>query len=399
MVSVEEFECRCKAFAADIERQATANKTSASVITTVAFAAAAKEGGGERKGIMASSDGAKKDIGFRIETCNGTEASFTTTSPRKPSASSPGVDERSLRFAKQFLDHVAIVFPSALKHINMNCSLKNPQPCVVVRPNFFATTAYEELFLTTEHFPGMEVFLPHAMDGELKSKGIFHCLWQLSGEQGEGFFVPLYALILARIWWAIGEGYSSREPQLNRLSNNRNETAVDVKVDRTVAEKNTGPTETERVIIDVLSHCRDVGDLTMTMDATTLSSFVAPLAEACLLQGACPSSEVGMVENMFMVPLPWILSACTRSLDMRYLDNAVAISLQKMVDHGSTADMIIRMATEGLPDRGVALLPPAQNKPRPGSYSNKARKKIKKRKVCRFRPGLESPRSSSLSLL
>jgi len=375
MVSLEEFEAKYKALAgtAGTEMEETpkfANKKTTGSAVAVAASVSAEKGSGsvEKEERSASSDGAKKDIGFRIGSSEDGEATIAAP-PKQNIASSSGVDDHSLRFANQFLDHVAIIFPSAVKHVGSS-GMSQLQPTLIVRPTFFATTnIVEELFLAMEQCAGAQFLLRDEADS--RSNEALQWLRQLSNEGKDDRSVPLYVLMLARIGWAIGESFRARKQETASLSNTE-ERLENTGVEIAVTDQKS---RTKGTLFDLFSHCRAVGDLTMTMDASTLAEFVSPLTEACLLSQSRISAEASNAENMIMTPLSWILSASARSIDFQLLDNAVAVSLQKMADHGNTADLEVAMATSIMPGNDDAS-PTKQTK------HKKKKKKNKKRKVC-----------------
>jgi len=362
MVSLEEFEAKYQAFAANgkdqYETPKVANRKAA--VTSVAGGTLEK-GDGKEEQAMPSNDGAKKDIGFRIEP-SVEETTCVAPAPPKQLLASSGVDERSLRFAKQFLDHVAIIFPSAVKHIGSNSNV----PTVLIRPTFFATSNNdEELFLALEGCANAQVLSNYNVT---TSNDGLHWLRRLSGGENAAHLVPLYILMLARIEAAIGKAY--------RSTTRKNEQEPGKNSKRIIIEKKT--MEPKAFLGEVFSYCRSVGDLTLAIDASTLSGFVAPLADACRLKA---SFETGKVENLIMTPLLWVLAASAQHQDyFAVLDKAVAQSLQKMLEHGSTADLEVSMATS------IAASSPAQpskqTKAGAGNGSHKKKKKkSKKRKV------------------
>jgi len=362
MVSLEEFEAKYQAFAANgkdqYETPKVANRKAA--VTSVAGGTLEKSDGKEKQA-MPSNDGAKKDIGFRIEPS--VEETCVAPAPPKQLLVSSGVDERSLSFAKQFLDHVAIIFPSAVKHIGSNSNVST----VLVRPTFFATSNDEELFLALEGCANAQVL---SNNNVTRSDDGLHWLRRLSGGENAAHVVPLYILMLARTEAAIGEAYRSttRQNELEPGKNNK----------RSIVEKKT--MEPKAFLGEVFSYCRSVGDLTLAIDASTLSGFVAPLADACRLKA---SFETGKVENLIMTPLLWVLAASRQHQDyFAVLDKAVAQSLQKMLEHGSTADLEVSMATSTAASSPAHLS--KQTKAGTGNGSHKKKKKkSKKRKVGR----------------
>lgn len=396
MVSIEEFEAnynKCAgAGAADSEMDETpklANKKTTGKSMAAASVSAEKGGGSvEKEERLASSDGAKKDIGFRIETPEDGEATIAAP-PKQNIASSSGVDDRTLRFAKQFLNHVAIIFPSAVKHVGIT-GMSQQQPTLIVRPTFFAASNnVEELFLTMEQCAGAQFLLRDEAD--LRPNDALLWLRQLfKGGKGDRS-VPLYVLVLARIGWAIGESFRAQKQETAALPNTE-ERLEDAGVEIALTDQNSRPpVETQGTLGDLFSHCRALGDLTMTMKASVLAGFFSPLAEACLLNQTQNSVEAGNVENMIMIPLSRIiLSVCARSvdlplldIDLTALDKAVADSLQKMADHGSTADPEVSVATSIIPsnDDASPTKPTKRGSGNGASSHKKKKKKNKKRKA------------------
>lgn len=369
MVSLDEFEAKWENFGMGQHKTPkVANKKSAASVSKKDAKTAEEKSVDPEK--LASKDGSKKDIGFRIEPLEVKAEAVVPPPKEQPVASSStgADDERSLRFAKQILDHVAIIFPSAVRHVSEGISSVH-RPTVVIRPTFFATNDDEELFLALDRCAGAQFLLKDRMEAGTSDFFQWLRLRLSSGEGTAVLSVPLYALMLARFEWTIREAFRARRQDAPHRGGDMGNSAV------------KGSAVGKDFLVDLFSYCRDA-DLTMAIDTATLASCVSPLAEACLLNESDQLIDAGRVEKMIMTPFSWILCATVHkgSVDFGLLDKAVAASLQNMSDHGSSANHEVACATS-TEHKETASSATAESTKQTNSSYKKKKKKTKKRKV------------------
>jgi len=367
MVSLDEFEAKWEKFGMGQHKTPkVANKKSAASFSK-------KDAKKEEKSVdfekAASNDGSKKDIGFRIEPLEVEAAVVPPPKEQLIASSSTGADdERSLRFAKQILDHVAVIFPSAVKHVLEESSSVH-RPTVVIRPTFFATNDDEELFLALDRCAGAQFLLKDRIEASTSDYFQWLRLRLSSGEGTTVHSVPLYALMLARFEWTIREAFRARRQDASHRGGIMGKSAV------------KGSAVGKDFLGDLFSYCRDA-DLTMAIDAATLARFVSPLAETCLLNESDQLINAGRVENIIMTPFSWVLCATFHKgpVDFGLLDRAVAASLQNMSDHSSSANHEVACATSTEHNETPSSATAESTKQTNTSYKKK-KKKNKKRKV------------------
>jgi hypothetical protein len=303
--------------------------------------------------------------------CSFTEEESTLVEPKspipvplKPKCTYPSRwshEKHSSR--RRVFDHVAIIFPSAFKHISGG---EESHPHVTVRPSYFATTGDDEQLLALTE---SETDFLHFESLNSKSDPLdwLRRFYRLHG----GDQAPLSSLLLARFECSIWESFLEFEHyKSRRQGSTRNlEPAESVTVTRV--------DEVRRHLLsnlgDVLSHCGAMNDLSMTIDSTTLSMFVSPFVDVCLPKNSAPPTT-NQIENVILVPMSWILSASRLGVTVDSLNDAVDTSLTRMENHGPgcAVEHIIEIPIEA----GDKVVDSEHTTPR------RKKKKNKKKKVC-----------------
>lgn len=311
--------------------------------------------------------GAKKDIGFRIQERLAADVAVVAPPPPIPSSLITGVDDRTMSCVIKIFDNLAIVSPSAVKHVIKNAETPLG-PTMILRPTFFAGDASEEtLFSALESNVARQILYNDESSTNKKDTESLWWLRRMSGHDTNVQYVPLFTLLLARLAREINQSFLIQKNEADM-------------------EANTGGNFSARskgFLLEVFSFCRALDDIATTMDSDTLSDFQAPLAEFCGRSERRLSPNDANIVNVIIIPFPWIVFMCERQNpgDFIMLDKAVALSLQNMVNIEIKADTDVSSlkSTESNP-----TVTPVSKEVVATSVtsSNKKKKKKKKRKVC-----------------
>lgn len=225
---------------------------------------------------------------------------------------------------QQLLDEVAIVVPSVLRNITGS---NEPNPLVIIRPSYFDNISDDEqpLMFSTHTNDEKHSFSSFRRDLTKESDSL---VW-LRRLPTHGSPISLSTLMLARFEWAAWESYLEFEYSKPTIAYEHTELTAD----HTDGEPKN---HLLSILGDVLSHCLAVNDRSLTIDSTTLESFVAPLVKTCFTDhpGADPVS-VDDVQHVILTPLSWVWFASHGQTDRAHdvldeIDKAVQSSLERM---------------------------------------------------------------------
>jgi hypothetical protein len=302
------------------------------------------------------------DCSFTEEESKLVEPESPIPAPLKPRCTYPARwshEKHSSR--RRVFDHVAIIFPSAFKHISGG---EESHPHVTVRPSYFATTGDEEQLLAlTESEADFLHF--ESLDSKSDPLDWLRRFYRLHG----GDQAPLSSLFLARFECSIWESFLEFE----HFKSRKQDSAKNLELGESATV--TGVNEVRRHLLsnlgDVLSHCGAMNDLSMTIDSTTLSMFVSPFVDICLPKNAT-SSTTNQIENVILVPMSWILNANGLGVTLDSLNDAVDTSLTRMENHGPGC--AVEYIIEGPIEAGDKVVDSEQTTPRRKKKKNKMKK-------------------------
>ena len=216
---------------------------------------------------------------------------------------------------RQIFDQAVLIFPSVFKNIT---GTMEHTPHVVIRPSYFDNASDEEQFLAfTAHTGNEDSFLSFNFSSSDRNSASWLCRFTLDFDMAEDISVPLSSLLTARLEWAAWESFL--EFEFNKTS-----------------QVDDSRSHLLSILGDILSHCRAVSDLSLTIDSSTLAKFAAPLSDSCLRWDESFDQVIlNNFEGLFLTPFSWILRAidAASTFDLHNVDAAIDLSLQRMDEH------------------------------------------------------------------
>jgi hypothetical protein len=235
---------------------------------------------------------------------------------------------------RQIFDQMVLIFPSVFKNI---AGTTEHTPHIVIRPSYFDYASDEEQFLAfTAHCGNQDSFLTFNFPSSgMNSSNWWRRISTNTDTSEEDPSAPLSSFLTARLEWAAWESFLEFEFKGNApvegLSSGT--FTVDVLLLGDKDGRNHSRKHLLSILGDILSHCRAVNDLSLTIDSATLASFVSPLFDTCL-QWDCDvdRSILNNFEDLILTPFSWILRAVEASsnVDLRDIDEALDLSLHRM---------------------------------------------------------------------
>ena len=297
--------------------------------------------------------------GFRIQRLQEYEMSFVQAMNEHPTRGIP-----VLTPLQQLLEEVAIIFPSVFRSITGSFE---PNPHLIIRPSYFDSVSDDEqsLILSTHASDDNPSFMSFCNDLTNGSRSLCWLRRINSDDDSRSTLVSLSTLMLARFEWAAWESFLQFECQKPTNNSEKSELSMDAVVAKPKSHLLT-------ILGDVLSHCYAINDRSLTIDSSTLESFVAPLVKICFTEypGEDPV-KVDDVQHVIITPLSWMWFASQRHTSLSYdvldeMDKAVETSLVKM-----DSDREMSGTTENATNDNITS----------GDLQRKKKKKNKKKKV------------------
>lgn len=266
---------------------------------------------------------------------------------------SQSLSDETFAFLKRLFDEIAVVFPSAF---NLISNGDERHPHVILRADYFDGSD------DTELLAGMDRLLdvPFLSFDNLQAKTEpMDWLRRISQEVE----IPLYALVVARMEWAVRDAYMV---DLRRRSG------------QSVSTKDSS--QMLSLVSDLFSHCQSFANILSS--TITVSRFLAPILEVCSVKrnNTKVLSEL-KTESALLMPLPLLVRGCDHKgpVDLQLLDKAVAKCVKGLDDHLKAIPEINAAEFELEIEKEAAA---KQAKDHPSPTSSKKKKKRKKRKVC-----------------
>ena len=323
---------------------------------------------------------------FRIpsENASSAKAAQSTKPLKKELGKSP----------QMFLDHVCTLFPSLLKHVSGEIDGDDHHPFVTINPVYLENTSSEELILLLDAM-GQEAskapFLSKAKtnnatigreekQSEEKTAENDTQFWLdslLANESGthsedsQSSEVPLYALLIARMEFAVFESYQKSKGRLQMFSeaNKDESTAYPKEGEGSVKSSSSQPKYVTAALIGDVRNCLRLLKEGRPSSDQGLDEIMQPVVDAFL--GGTPS-VLCSAESLLFTPLSWLaLSSKTGSgIDFASLDAAILSAL-----HQATSGT---RPSKGSKDSST-VAPPEESGAGPESVNGQGKKK-KKRK-------------------
>ena len=260
---------------------------------------------------------------FRIRRLQEYETSFIRSMNEHPTRGIP-----VLTPLQHLLEEVAIIMPSVFRNITGS---NTPNPHLIIRPSYFDNVSDEEQFLilSTHSSDDNHSFLSFRHDMTNDRNSLNWLRRMTSKDDPRKPTTSLSSFLLARFEWAAWESFLEFEFQKPSNETEHNESPL-------VEADGNSKNHVLSILGDVLSHCRAVNDRSLTIDSSTLESFVAPLVKTCFTDypGTDPVT-VDDVQHVILTPLSWVWFASQRRTRCSHdvmddIDRAVESSLERM---------------------------------------------------------------------
>lgn len=295
-----------------------------------------------------------------------------------------GVDNAAL-LRRQIFDQAVLIFPSVFKNI---AGTTEHTPYIVIRPSYFDNASDEEQFLAfTAHNGDQDSFLTFTCTSGNNTSSKWWRRISSNTDTVEKSYAPLSSFLTARLEWAALESFL--EFEFNKKTHLEELLIVTSFSDGHEMGALDGESRSKNHLLsilgDILSHCRALNDLALTIDSATLSSFAAPLFATCLqLDGAADRLSLNNFQDVILTPFSWILRAVEgqSSVDLQEIDQAINLSLQRMDQHKPETNSMLSANTS---DDGRCVFDGVNDLKRHNDHTpqSKKKKKNKKKKVRR----------------